>query len=99
MVHKMWFWNLNENLKDEYGQKLIFHVFSNAGANTYSTLIKEINQYNSGIVAQPINVAGVVFDSCPSRPSFFAGVRAWTVSKHQLSRLFIDPLFCKFFYK
>ena len=81
---------MNQNLKDGSGQKFIFHVFSNAGANVYSSLIKEIIQFNSGIVAEPIIVAGVVFDSCPSRPKVFDGVRAWTVSRNQLLSFFTD---------
>ena len=71
-----------KSLKDESRQPLIFHVFSGGGSNIYAQLIKEINQYNSAIVEQPINVIGVVFDSCPCRPGFVSGqksvvVRGW----------------------
>ena len=59
---------------------MIFHVFSNGGANIYSKLIKEIYQYNSVFNYQPIHVAGVIFDSCPGRPRPFTGMKAALVS-------------------
>ena len=61
---------------------MIFHVFSNGGANIYSKLIKEIYQYNSVFNYQPIHVAGVVFDSCPGRPRPFTGMKAALVSEN-----------------
>ena len=69
-----------KNLKEKSSQPVIFHVFSNGGANIYSKLIKEIYQYNSVFNYQPIHVAGVVFDSCPGRPRPFTGMKAALVS-------------------
>lgn len=72
--------NFYKNLKEKSSQPVIFHVFSNGGANIYSKLIKEIYQYNSVFNYQPIHVAGVVFDSCPGRPRPFTGMKAALVS-------------------
>jgi len=72
-----------KSLKDESRQPLIFHVFSGGGSNIYAQLIKEINQYNSAIVEQTINVVGVVFDSCPCRPGFVTAQKSVVVSSTQ----------------
>ena len=74
---------LRKSEKDVSKQPLIFHVFSGGGCNIYAQLIKEINKYNSAIVERPINVIGVVFDSCPCRPGFIAGQKSIIVRKNR----------------
>jgi len=71
---------LKQLAKEKSSQPVIFHVFSNGGANIYSKLIKEIYQYNSVFNYQPIHVAGVIFDSCPGRPRPFTGMKAALLS-------------------
>ena len=80
-----------KNLKEKSSQPVIFHVFSNGGANIYSKLIKEIYQYNSVFNYQPIHVAGVVFDSCPGRPRSFTGMKAALVSRNPAHSLPVHP--------
>ena len=72
--------------KDESSRPLIFHVFSNGGAIIYPELIKEILKYNSTIVENPIKVAGVIFDSSPSRPKFLTAVKTFAVSTKKPDR-------------
>ena len=80
-----------KNLKEKSSQPVIFHVFSNGGANIYSKLIKEIYQYNSVFNYQPIHVAGVVFDSCPGRPRSFTGMKAALVSRNPAHSPSVHP--------
>lgn len=71
---------LKELIKDKLRLPIIFHVFSNGGANIYAKLIREIYSYNSVFNYEPIHVAGVIFDSCPGRPKCYTGLRATLLS-------------------
>ncbi len=58
---------------------IFFHVFSNGGCALYRHITETVHGFFAGDLGE-LNIAGCVYDSCPTVPTLRSGIRAMSAS-------------------